>query len=579
MRSVGAGTALVVEQTRGSGEAGFTLVEIVVVVAIVVTTALAGVAISLGSRSFAVATAASEFDHLLDSARTIARETQGATLVFAPDVFGDGTEIHVLAPGPNGTLSPTKLPPFHTRAAIEESESLGKAPFAFVVHATGALAGRPGYRTGNPNAIPEVGCPARGWFHFLIHAAGATAERTLPCRITLAATGPLTLAPWTPASVAPMPTPCSSSSCGPSTLPTPPSSTPTCPPNFITISVGCLPATATSSPPYYHVTAQFSSPTMTTGGTDSITATATLTNPESVAIGTPLTVPVIARTITDTTCTLRSADIQLSNYTFAVTGALSGQCIIVMTADTSTVPNATADSASLTASVLPSQPQNQPLCDLQLNAKCYQRIINETAQSFTKAVNPDSQCTTDSSGLSSCSYIDSIANIELAPSYGFRPPTPVDATHELLFRILRVVGATYECEPYLAFADIPAPNLIQWSGSTIGAPFDSPNGTGDPGQYITVNHVYSGFTNTGIWDEPNLVWQPGTTLQQLYDAVARQQIGAPYTFTYSDPAASNFILWSPDFPGCDRSGDSDQPPARYGVAGVNLVFEIYQSVP
>ena len=580
MRSGSAGTALDVEQTRDNREAGFTLVEIVVVVAIVVTTVLAGVAISLGSRSFAVATAASEFDHLLDSARTVARETQGATLVFAPDVFGDGTEVRVLAPGPNGTLSPTQLPPFHTRAAIEESESLGKAPFAFVVHATGALGGRPGYRTGNPNVIPEVGCPPRGWFHFLIHAAGATAERTLPCRITLAATGPLTLAPFPAASVAPMPTPCSSGSCGATALPTPPSSTPTCPPNFTAVSLGCTPATVISSPPHYHVNAALSSPTMTAGGTDLITATAALTNPDSVAVGTPLTVAVIAKAITESTCTTGSPNVQQSNYVFSIIGALPGQCVITVTADTSAVPNATTDSVALTVFISPNQPQTPGQCDLQLNGKCYQRIINQTAQSFSKTVYPDSQCTTDNSGISSCSYIDSIAYIQLASSYGFRPPSSVDAAHELLFKILRVIGATYECAPYLAFAGIPAPNPIQWTGSTVGAPMDSPDGTGDPAQYITVNHVYSGPTDTGIWDEPDLAWQTGTTALQLYDAVARQESGTPYTFTYSIPvAASDFILWSPDFPGCDQSGDSDQPPARYGVAGVNLVFEVYQAAP
>ncbi len=55
-------------------EGGFTLVEIVIAVAIVAATVAAGVGISLGSRSLAVSTAAGEFDQFLDSARTIARE-------------------------------------------------------------------------------------------------------------------------------------------------------------------------------------------------------------------------------------------------------------------------------------------------------------------------------------------------------------------------------------------------------------------------------------------------------------------------------------------------------------------------
>ncbi|HEX3465855.1 MAG TPA: hypothetical protein VHS78_17540 [Candidatus Elarobacter sp.] len=556
--------------------------EIVVVVAIVVTTALAGVAISLGSRSFAVATAASEFDHLLDSARTVARETQGATLVFAPDVFGDGTEVRVLTPGPNGALSPTNLPPLHTRAAIEESESLGKAPFAFIVHSTGALGGRPGYRTGNPNTIPEIGCPPTGWFHFLIHAAGATAERTLPCRITLAATAPAALPTWPPASIAPLPTPCSTGPCAPAALPTPPSSPATCPPNFTAITAGCTPSSGKSSAPQYHVTASLTSQTLAVGGTDSLAATATLLNAASVPAGTPSTLAVVASNLTASTCSAAKTGPQQIGSVFVITGLAQGTCSVTLTADTSTVPNASSDSTTISASVLPNQPPapgaGQPPCDLQANGKCYQRIVGETAQAFTKTVFPGTQCT-DGTGGNSCSYIDSIARIELAYSYGFRPPVPVDASHEILFKVLRIIGATYECEPYLVFADIPAPNPIQWAGATVGAPTNSPVGTGQPGQYITLNHVYSGFTDSGIWDETDLTWRAGTTLLALYDAVAMQKTGTEYSFTYSLPtAASDYVLWSPDFPGCDASGDSGQTATQYGVAGANIVFEIYQAV-
>ena len=70
------------DERRASGDSGFTLIEIVIAVAIVATVVAAGVAVSLGARSFAVSTAAAEFDHLLDSARTIARETQGQILAL-----------------------------------------------------------------------------------------------------------------------------------------------------------------------------------------------------------------------------------------------------------------------------------------------------------------------------------------------------------------------------------------------------------------------------------------------------------------------------------------------------------------
>ena len=180
------------DDRSGFCERGFTLIEIVIAVGIVATTVAAGVGLTLASRSFAVAAAATEFDHLLDSARTIAREVQGATLAFVPDAYGDGTEVRVLAGGASSTLTPTTLPPLHTRAVIEELESLHQAPFAFVVHVNGALGGRPGFRVSDKSASAEVGCPASGAFHFVIHAAGGSADRYVPCRVTLAANGPVT---------------------------------------------------------------------------------------------------------------------------------------------------------------------------------------------------------------------------------------------------------------------------------------------------------------------------------------------------------------------------------------------------
>jgi prepilin-type N-terminal cleavage/methylation domain-containing protein len=237
-----------VDERSGARERGFTLIEIVIAVAVVAATVAAGLGLSLGSRSFAVAAAATEFDHLLDSARTIAREVQGVTLAFVPDAYGDGTEVRVLAGGPSGALTPTTLPVLHTRATIEEVEALRTPPFAFIVHVNGALGGRPGFRVNETTATAEVGCPASGAFHFVIHAAGGSADRYVPCRATLAATGPVTLSAWPAAPSAASPTPCGGS-CAPATLPTAPSSSPSCPPNYTATSGGCAPtATPTPSP-------------------------------------------------------------------------------------------------------------------------------------------------------------------------------------------------------------------------------------------------------------------------------------------------------------------------------------------
>ncbi|HTD36111.1 MAG TPA: hypothetical protein VK669_01260 [Candidatus Limnocylindrales bacterium] len=567
------------EQTRETCEAGFTLVEIVVVVAIVVTTVLAGVAISLGSRSFAVATAASEFDHLLDSARTVARETQGATLVFSPDVFGDGTEVRVLAPGPNGTLSPTKLPPFHTRAAIEESESLGKAPFAFVVHATGALGGRPGYRTGNPATIPEVGCPARGWFHFLIHAAGATAERTLPCRITLAATGPLTLAPFPVASVAPLPTPCSSGSCGPSALPTPPSSTPTCPPNFTTISTGCTPSSGTNSAPNYHVIATLASPTTIVGGTDSIVAQATLTNASMVASGTPITIPVYAEPSSN--CSVSPTSPQPSTATFLVLGLVAGSCVIEVTADTTDVAGAIADSAAVNVTVgsPPAGAPSPPACDLVDNGFCYSRVIGATTMQFEKDVIPDVACG-DSDGATNCWYINSIRQITLTP-YTLSLLSAADTQERsLLFRITKIAGLTYGCLPYALFSGIPGGAPLPYLSTGIGAPVNIPIGFGQPSTYAHEKLIAVGPPGIGTSDDTATSKNVAASLLSLINAIAERNIGPDFRFSYfaTNAQAGVNINWFPDFPGCDAVGDPNVPDPQFGYSAVTLEFEIYQRV-
>ncbi len=196
------------------GRRGFTLIELTIAVAIVAMTVAAGVGLSLSSRSLAVTTAATEFDQLLDGARTIARETGGATIVFSPDAFGDGTQAQVMTSGTGGTLVATTMPVVRTRAAIAEAQVLGALPFAFVVHASGLLGGKPGFRAGDSTGTPEVGCPASGAFHFTISASGETADRFVPCRINLASTGTVAFTVWPPASVAPLPTPCVSCTAG-----------------------------------------------------------------------------------------------------------------------------------------------------------------------------------------------------------------------------------------------------------------------------------------------------------------------------------------------------------------------------
>lgn len=570
------GTDLGVKERGSAGNAGFTLIEIVVAVAIIAATTAAGFGITLASRSFAVSAAASEFDHLLDDARTVAHDLGSATIAFAADAYGDGTEIRVLTPDGNGALMGTKLPPVHSRAAIEETDALGKPPFGFVVHAGGALGGRAGYRTGSP-LPPETGCPPSGSFHFVIRAAGASADRFVSCRITLASTGPVAFASWPPAPMAPNPTPCGGA-CPPPVLPTPPSSAPSCPPGYAGNAAGCVP-TGPATAPHYHVSTSLAAQAMAVGGNDTLTAQAQLTNPNAVPAGTPSSVPVSAST--DAACSAAPPGWQPSGTTFTLMGLAVGTCTITVTADVSGVPSAAADTATATVSVTgsPSATPRPATCDLVTNGKCYHRIVDQTSQTFWKYVAPDTQCGIVN-GTGDCWYIDAIRSIDLYPGFAVQPLfPPIDSAHELLLAIDLISGVDKQCLPFSSFSGTPAASGISWGGSSIGAPVNAPPGYGQPSLFMTENHILpSGTTGSTGAKSP---WPLTTTLSSMYAAVAFQLVGSPYSFTYSSTqvSAGSTLQWHPDFPGCDAAGDLNSPGVQYGFAGVNIVLEAYQANP
>jgi prepilin-type N-terminal cleavage/methylation domain-containing protein len=563
-----------VGRSAGTDERGFTLIEMVIVVAIVATTVAAGFGVSLASRSFAVSAAATEFDHLLDSARTIAREVQGVTLTFAPDAYGDGTEVRVLAGGPGGALTPTTLPPLHTRATIEETESLHQTPFAFIVHLTGALGGRPGFRFGDATTAAEVGCPPSGAFHFVIRAAGGSADRYVPCRITLASTGPVALETWPGAPTAPLPTPCGGP-CAPPTLPSVPASSPSCPPGYAPTNGGCAPTPPPSSGPNYHVSVSLASPTMTVGGTDALTAQATLTNPNAVPAGTPSSIPISVQQVTSAICAASPSGPQPSGSTFVLSGLSAGTCTATIQPDPSGVPGATADSAPISVAISASPVATPRPCDLVTNGKCYQRIVGETNQAFSKFVAPTVAC--DLADSQACQYVDVIQSIALGAPYTLQAATPPsDAAHELLFKIDKITTVLNECLPFpVIAASTPVNRPIVWPESGIGAPVDAPVGFGEPSIYLTENHVIAG---PGAIFQPTL-WSHSTTLSELWNAMARHLISPAYMFTFSSAGGSNDIQWFPDFPGCDAVGDPNVQANQFGNVTVVFDFEVYQATP
>ena len=561
-------------------EDGFTLVEIVIAVAIVAATVAAGVGISLGSRSLAVSTAAGELDQFLDSARTIARGLNGAVLAFTPDVYGDGTEVRLFSGGPNDEPTATTLPALHARATIEEAESLGKAPFAFVVHANGSVSGRPGYRIGDTTKN-DVGCPPSGAFHFVIKAAGGSADRYVPCRMTLANTGPATLTAWPLATIAPLPTPCGGAGCTATSLPNVPTSTPSCPPTFTPTAGGCAPGAPPGAGPRYHVTITGAPATINVGTTASFTAEATLTNANTVPPGTPASIPVEVQTA-DPTCTTTPSGWQPSGSTFAIKGVAPGTCTLTAQADTTIVPGATADAATLVLAVTtvggPNPSPTPRTCDLIESGKCYYRIVNQTTQGFTKNVIADSTC--DMAQPSSpCTYLDSIHAITL-DEFAVRPAIPpVDEAHELLFQIDNISSLGYACIPISTLATISPTDSLALFARGIGAPANPPQGFGLPSVYTTVNNIFVGGV-PGSFDEKTLSPTVIPTFADMFDAIARSKIGAAYTFLYHSVNASpgQEIVWLPDFPGCDNSGDALNN-REFGYVSAALTFEVFQATP
>ncbi|MDQ6943741.1 MAG: hypothetical protein M3169_14675, partial [Candidatus Eremiobacteraeota bacterium] len=217
-----------------------------------------------------------------------------------------------------------------------------------------------------------------------------------------------------------------------------------------------------------------------------------------------------------------------------------------------------------------------PQCDLAANGKCYKRIVDQTTQAFYKYVLPDYQC-----DLNSCSYIDSIRQIVLDPTYAVLAPVPPRSPDsELLFKINAIKSVTKECEPFSAFASISAFNSIPWSGSVIGGPSIAPLGLGEPSIYATVNHFTVGGTTTGSFLDSTDPWS-STNLEDFSIAVAYRLIGSPSTSTYSSENATrnSYVQWYPDFPGCDAAGDPNSLGREFGISGAVLEFEIYQAEP
>ncbi|HEV2262867.1 MAG TPA: type II secretion system protein [Candidatus Rubrimentiphilum sp.] len=152
----------------------FTLIEVLLVTAIVVIVTATAWGLSASDRSFAVTSATTIFDAELAHAQTLAANGADITLDFAPAVSGSGVVL-TLSP------QPVDVPPVTLAADVSET-SLGSPPFAIAVDAYG-------------HAVSPQPCPAPGGYTLTFIAGGASAVRVLPCPAVAAGT------PQTPAPV------------------------------------------------------------------------------------------------------------------------------------------------------------------------------------------------------------------------------------------------------------------------------------------------------------------------------------------------------------------------------------------
>jgi len=233
------------------GARGFTLIEVLIAVAVVAMVTAGAVGATMGARSLAVSTTAAHFDALLDAARTTAREFDGGvTIAFEPDAYGDGFTARLYGRRPSvGPLLVTDVPILDGRVTLTETELLGAPAFALALHANGKVGGiRGDVLSGSAGA--ENACPAAGMYTLVFTYGGVSAQRTIPCTITLAATGPVAYVSPPAASPLPPPTPnaCIASGCLP-TPPPEPTIVTTCPPGYTqTNPTTCTPATPTPAP-------------------------------------------------------------------------------------------------------------------------------------------------------------------------------------------------------------------------------------------------------------------------------------------------------------------------------------------
>jgi prepilin-type N-terminal cleavage/methylation domain-containing protein len=173
------------------GEAGFTLIEVIVVTAIVATVAGTLGTFFLAGASPAVASAGRDVAAVFDEARRAAIADDAATVVFAPAAVGSGYSARIFRRFPGDpAFAPRNGPAYESTVTIAETSSpLGAPGFAFAVDSSGTVTGFERFTPGAA-AFTSRSCPAGGAFTLHLSRDHAVRVISIPCELPASGAAP-----------------------------------------------------------------------------------------------------------------------------------------------------------------------------------------------------------------------------------------------------------------------------------------------------------------------------------------------------------------------------------------------------